>query len=94
MRDSTLLFKAPIAVGRIEALIWEGKEYDFTTPVGQAKSRSLRAWTPLLGAAVWHYYEDRVRNRVFARSKLKKTSKITLLDSTRIEVRQESGRVA
>lgn len=92
MRDTVLLFKAPVAVGRTKRLIYNGKEYDFTTPVGKRKVIGKSAspqWTP----PDWHYYEiavDKGVQPVF----LKKTSKITLLDSTRIEVRNnEVGRV-
>ena len=92
MRDTMLLFKAPVAVGRKKRLIWEGKEYDFTTPVGKRKVIS-KGLDPLWVPPPWHYFEiaqDQSLVPVF----LKKTSKITLLDSTRIEVRQNQvGRV-
>src|SRR5687768_1322253 len=37
MQDSMPIFAAPIAVGRSKRLIYKGKEYDFTTPVGKRK---------------------------------------------------------
>lgn len=92
VRDSTVLFKAPIAVGRNKRLMWKGKEYDFTTPVGKRKvlKKGLAPkWTP----PDWHYYEiaqDQGLEPVF----LKKKAVVTLADSTRIEVRRtEVGRV-
>ncbi len=92
MRDSTLLFKAPIAVGRSRRLIWKGKEYDFTTPVGKRKVVA-KGTSPLWTPPEWHYFEiaqDKSLEPVF----LKKSSKITLSDTTRIEVRQtQVGRV-
>ena len=92
MHDSTLLFKAPVAVGRTKRLIWQGKEYDFSTPVGKRKVIG-KAPMPLWSPPDWHYFEiaqDQGLQPVF----LKKTSKITLGDSTRIEVRKgEVGRV-
>jgi hypothetical protein len=92
MRDSAVLFKAPIAVGRSKRLVWKGKEYDFTTPVGKRKVVG-KGTSPLWTPPDWHYYEialDRGVQPVF----LTKTSKVTLGDSTRIEVRQNQvGRV-
>jgi L,D-transpeptidase catalytic domain len=92
MRDTVLLFKAPIAVGRSKKLIWKGKEYDFSTPVGKRKVLK-KGVAPLWTPPDWHYYEiaqDGGLQPVF----LKKTSRITLGDSTRIEIRKnEVGRV-
>lgn len=92
MRDSTVLFKAPIAVGRSKRLIWKGKEYDFTTPVGKRKVLK-KGLTPLWSPPNWHYYEiaqDQALEPVF----LKKSSKVVLGDSTRIEIRaNQVGRV-
>ena len=92
MRDSTLLFKAPVAVGRTKRLIWKGKEYDFTTPVGIRKVIG-KAPNPLWSPPDWHYFElaqDQGLQPVF----LKKNSHVVLADSTVIEVRKgQVGRV-
>lgn len=92
MRDSLVVFKAPVAVGRSKGLIYKGKQYDFTTPVSKRKVRS-KATSPLWVPPEWHYYEiaqERGLTPVF----LKKTSHIVLGDGTRIEVRKNQvGRV-
>lgn len=92
MRDTMLLFKAPVAVGRSKDLVWKGKVYDFNTPVGKRKVVS-KGLDPLWIPPEWHYFEIAVEQSlepVF----LKKNSKVSLLDSTRIEVRNNQvGRV-
>ena len=92
MRDTTVLFKAPIAVGRSKPLIYKGKQYDFTTPVGKRQVLA-KGTSPLWTPPDWHYFE-------IAQAKgvepvfLKKSSKVKLADSTRIEVRKNQvGRV-
>lgn len=92
MRDTTVLFKAPVAVGRSKRLIWKGKEYDFTTPVGKRKVIG-KATSPLWTPPDWHYYEI-AQTKGVVPVFLKKSSKIKLADSTRIEVRKNQvGRV-
>ena len=92
MRDTAVVFKAPIAVGRSTPLVYKGKQYDFTTPLGKRKVLG-KATSPLWTPPDWHYYEiaqEQGVQPVF----LKKTSKIRLADSTRIEVRKNQvGRV-
>lgn len=92
MRDTTLLFRAPVAIGRDEPLVYGGKTYDFNTPVGKRKVLSKETnpkWTP----PDWHYYEVAQRAN-FTPVFLKKTSKIMLGDSTFIVVRDNQvGRV-
>lgn len=92
MRDSTIVLKAPVAIGRSKRLVWKGKEYDFTTPIGTRKVVSkgtVPIWTP----PDWHYFEiavDQQLEPVF----LKMNSRIVLSDTTRIEVRgKQVGRV-
>jgi hypothetical protein len=92
MRDSQPIFKAPIAVGRTKRLIYNGKEYDFTTPVGKRKVIS-KATSPLWIPPDWHYFEIAV-DRGLQPVQLKKGSNIQLLDSTRIAVRgADVGRI-
>ncbi|HEY0304369.1 MAG TPA: L,D-transpeptidase, partial [Longimicrobiales bacterium] len=92
MQDSQAVFAAPIAVGRSKRLIWDGKEYDFTTPIGKRKvlaKGTMPIWIP----PDWHYFEI-ASERGLIPVQLKKGSKIRLSDSTRIEVRgTEVGRV-
>lgn len=92
MQDSQAVFAAPIAVGRTKRLVWEGKEYDFTTPIGKRKvlaKGTMPIWVP----PDWHYFEI-ASERGLIPVQLKKGSKIRLSDSTRIEVRgTEVGRV-
>ena len=92
MRDSSLIFSAPIAVGRSKRLVYNGKEYDFTTPVGKRKVLA-KGTSPLWVPPDWHYFEIAVE-RNLAVVHLRKGSRIQLTDSTRIEVRgDEVGRV-
>jgi hypothetical protein len=92
MRDSEPIFKAPIAVGRSKRLVWAGKEYDFTTPVGKRKVTG-KGTSPLWTPPDWHYFEIAVE-RGLQPVQLKKNSNILLLDSTRIVVRgNDVGRV-
>jgi lipoprotein-anchoring transpeptidase ErfK/SrfK len=92
MRDSETVFKAPIAVGRSKRLFYQGKEYDFTTPVGKRKVVS-KGTSPLWVPPDWHYFEIAVE-RGLQPVHLKKNSNIRLGDSTRIVVRgNEVGRV-
>ena len=92
MQDSTVMFKAPIAVGRTKPLNYKGKQFNFATPVGKRTIQS-KAPSPLWVPPDWHYYQiahDYGVEPVF----LKKTSKVKLSDGTRIEVRKNQvGRV-
>jgi lipoprotein-anchoring transpeptidase ErfK/SrfK len=92
MRDTVAVFKAPIAVGRTKRLVWKGKEYDFTTPIGKRKVIS-KGTMPLWVPPDWHYFEMAV-DKGLEVVQLKKGARIQLTDSTRIEVRgDEVGRV-
>lgn len=92
MQDTQAVFAAPIAVGRSKRLVYKGKEYDFTTPIGKRKVIS-KAPLPLWVPPDWHYFEIAVE-RGLVPVQLKKGSKINLGDSTRIEVRgADVGRV-
>ncbi len=92
MLDSTPVFKAPIAVGRTKRLVYKGKEYDFTTPVSKRKVLA-KATSPIWIPPDWHYFEKAVE-RDLKVVHLKRGSKITLGDGTRIEVRgRQVGRV-
>ena len=92
MRDTTLLFRAPVAIGRDKPLVYNGKTYDFNTPVGKRKVIGKTA-KPLWSPPEWHYFEKAQEENlqpVF----LKKTSKVMLGDSTYIVVRDNQvGRI-
>ncbi len=92
MRDSQTIFAAPIAVGRSKGLVYQGKQYDFNTPIGKRKVLG-KGTSPLWVPPDWHYFEIAVE-RGLVPVQLKKNSKIRLADSTRIEVRgADVGRV-
>lgn len=92
MHDTVAVFKAPIAVGRTKRLVYNGKEYDFTTPIGKRKVIS-KGTMPLWVPPDWHYFEMAV-DKGLEVVHLKKGARIQLTDSTRIEVRgDEVGRV-
>jgi hypothetical protein len=92
MQDSMTVLRAPIAVGRSKRLVYKGKEYDFTTPVGKRKVLA-KATSPLWVPPDWHYFEIAVE-RGITPVHLKKGSRLKLNDSTRIEVRgNDVGRV-
>ena len=92
LRDTTVLLRAPVAVGMQEPFTYAGRTYDFKTPVGQRKVRG-KGTDPLWAAPDWHYYEKAVAQKLEP-VKLTGRSKITLSDGTRIEVRgKDVGRV-
>ena len=92
LRDAVPLLKAPIAVGRSKRLVYKGKEYDFTTPVGKRKVLQ-KATTPIWTPPDWHYFEIAVEQNLEAVF-LKQNSRVALKDTTRIEVRKgQVGRV-
>jgi hypothetical protein len=92
MRDTTVLLRAPVAVGMGEGFTYGGKTYTFDTPVGVRRvigKSTSPVWTP----PDWHYLEFVVeRNLVPVR--LAAGSIEHLADGTRIEVRgTQVGRV-
>jgi lipoprotein-anchoring transpeptidase ErfK/SrfK len=92
LRDSVPLLKAPIAVGRSKRLVYKGKAYDFTTPVGKRKVIQ-KGTTPIWTPPDWHYFEIAVEQNLEAVF-LKQNSRVALRDTTRIEVRRNQvGRV-
>lgn len=92
MRGDSVLYSAPVAIGRDTVFRYEGKAYDFATPRGrrvvQFKEVSP-AWIP----PDWHYYEIAATKGLEA-VHLHAGQKVPLSDSTSIEVRgKEVGRV-
>ena len=92
MQDTQPVFTAPIAVGRSKRLIYKGREYDFSTPVGKRKVLA-KATSPIWTPPDWHYFEIAVE-RGLEVVHLHRKSRIPLTDNTRIEVRgNQVGRV-
>jgi hypothetical protein len=92
MRDTAVVFRAPVAVGMEEGFTYEGRTYDFTTPVGRRNVQS-KATDPLWVPPDWHYFEVAVE-RDLEVVRLKQGQRVTLGDDTRLEVRGDDvGRV-
>jgi hypothetical protein len=92
MRDTVVLFRAPVAVGMEEGFTYRGRKYDFTTPVGKRRVLA-KATEPLWVPPDWHYFEKAVERELDV-VQLRKGQRLRLADSTHIEVRgDEVGRV-
>jgi hypothetical protein len=92
MRDTTVIFRAPVAVGMEDGFTWEGREFDFTTPVGRRRVLA-KATDPLWVPPDWHYFEVALE-RDLEIVRLRNGQRVVLGDSTRIEVRgKDVGRV-
>lgn len=92
MRGDEVIHSAPVAVGKHEGFRYQGKTYDFQTPVGVRKVLAKSPnpiWTP----PDWHYFE-KVVERGLEPVHLEPGMKVELEDGTEIEVRgKEVGRV-
>lgn len=92
MRDTAVLFVAPVAIGMAEDFVWAGKTYDFDTPHSKRKVLAKSA-NPLWVPPDWHYFEKAAEQKLTP-VQLKAKTVVRLSDSTRIEVRGEQvGRV-
>jgi len=92
MDGESVLFSAPVAVGRDTVFRWEEREWNFSTPRGrmvvQGKETSPD-WVP----PDWHYLE-KAAERDLEPVQLRAGQRVELSDGTRIEVRgNEVGRV-
>ena len=91
-RDTVVVLRAPVAVGMEEGFMYEGRQYDFATPVGRRRVLA-KATEPLWVPPDWHYFEVAVE-RDLEVVQLRKGQRVTLGDGTLIEVRgDEVGRV-
>jgi hypothetical protein len=92
MRDTVVLLRAPVAVGMTEGFTWQGKKYDFNTPVSVRKVLSkdtVPIWTP----PDWHYYEIALEKQLKVVN-LKRGQRVQLEDGTRLEIRgSDVGRI-
>jgi hypothetical protein len=92
MRDSLVVFRAPVAVGMHEGFTYRGKRYDFRTPVGERKVLA-KAPDPIWRPPDWHYFEKVVQLKLEP-VQLALGSKVQLADGSFIEVRGDQvGRV-
>src|SRR5690606_21032729 len=92
MRDTVVLFRAPVAVGMEEGFTYKGRAYDFTTPVGRREVLA-KATDPLWAPPDWHYFELAVE-RDLEVVHLRKGQRVKLGDGTTLEVRGDDvGRV-
>ncbi|HEX2167489.1 MAG TPA: L,D-transpeptidase [Longimicrobiales bacterium] len=92
MRDTVVLFRAPVAVGMSEGFTYEGRTYDFTTPTGRRRVQA-KATAPLWVPPDWHYFEIALE-RDLEIVRLKKGQRVSLGDDTYLEVRGEDvGRI-
>lgn len=92
MAADSVVFSAPVAVGRDTIFHYGGQAYDFSTPTGrmvvQGKERD-----PLWVPPNWHYYEKAVEDDLEP-VQLGPDDRVELSDSTYLEVRdKEVGRV-
>jgi len=92
MRDTVVLMRAPVAVGMSEGFTWDGKKYDFKTPLSVRKVLSkdtVPIWTP----PDWHYFEIALEQKLQVVN-LKRGQRVTLTDGTRLEIRgSDVGRI-
>ena len=92
MQDTVVLFRAPVAVGMEEGFTFEGRAYDFTTPVGRRRVQG-KATEPLWVPPDWHYFEVALE-RDLEVVRLRKGQRVVLGDDTFIEVRaRDVGRI-
>ena len=92
MRDTVVLFRAPIAVGTEEPFEWAGKRYNFTTPIGQRRVMA-KDTAPLWVPPDWHYFEVAAEKNLQVVN-VRKGQRYRLADSTVIEMRgNDVGRV-
>jgi lipoprotein-anchoring transpeptidase ErfK/SrfK len=92
MRDENVLLRAPVAVGMSEGFTWEGKRFDFNTPLSIRKIMSkdtVPIWTP----PDWHYFEIALEKKLKLVN-LKRGQRVNLRDGSRLEIRgKDVGRV-
>jgi hypothetical protein len=92
MSDTTVLMRAPVAIGKQQDFTFRGKHWDFDTPIGKRKVLG-KGLNPLWSPPEWHYYElasEQNLDPVF----LQPGKPVKLADNTTIEIRGDQvGRV-
>jgi hypothetical protein len=92
MRGEEIVFSAPVAVGMHEPFFWDGRRYDWETPIGERRVLA-KSPNPVWVPPDWHYFEM-AAERDLEPVHLRQNSRIELSDGTRIEVRgRDVGRV-
>ncbi|NIP80850.1 MAG: L,D-transpeptidase family protein, partial [Gemmatimonadetes bacterium] len=92
MRTDSVVFSAPVAVGRDTIFHYGGRAYDFSTPTGRMVVQG-KEQEPLWVPPNWHYYEKAVEDALEV-VQLGSNDRIELSDSTFLEVRDKDvGRV-
>jgi hypothetical protein len=92
MRDTLVVLSAPVAVGMGEGFVYQGKRYDFSTPISRRRVRAKET-EPIWVPPDWHYYEIAVQRKLQA-VQLRQGQRVTLADGSRLEVRgRDVGRV-
>jgi hypothetical protein len=92
MRDTLVVFRAPIAVGMQDGFVYRGRTYDFTTPIGRRRvleKDSDPIWVP----PDWHYFET-AAERDLEPVQLRRGQRVRLADGSTIEMRgRDVGRI-
>jgi hypothetical protein len=92
MRDTVVVFRAPIAVGMQEGFVYRGRTYDFTTPIGRRRVME-KDNDPIWVPPDWHYFETAAQQDLEP-VQLRRGQRVRLADGSAIEVRGSNvGRV-
>lgn len=92
MRDTTVLFHAPVAVGMEEGFTYEGTTYEFATPLSRRRVQA-KDTTPTWVPPDWHYFEIAVE-RDLEVVRLRPGQRVELGDGSHLEVRgRDVGRI-
>jgi hypothetical protein len=92
MRDTLVVFRAPVAVGMEEGFTYQGKRYDFATPVSRRRIQA-KDTTPVWTPPDWHYFEIALEKGLEV-VQLRKGRRVQLGDGSHLEIRgNDVGRV-
>lgn len=92
MRDTLVVFRAPIAVGMQDGFEYQGRTYFFETPIGQRRVQEKHS-NPLWVPPDWHYFEIAVQRDLEA-VQLRNGRRAPLEDGSHLEIRgRDVGRV-
>lgn len=82
------LLSAPVAVGRFASFTWQGRTFDWRTPVGVRTVLDKRV-DPLWTVPQWHYYE-RASNEQLRVVEIEAGRRYPLADGSHLEVRDRN----
>jgi hypothetical protein len=92
MKNDVVVFRGPIAIGMTKPFSYNGRTWDFKTPIGQRKVLG-KAADPIWTIPDWHYFEKAAR-RGLTPVRLVPGEKVKLADGSHLEIRgNEVGRV-